>query len=44
MGNLLPNPDKNIKREKDKRDKIMCVSCEMQGWRMSMDDTHVFKL
>jgi len=44
MGEYLAKPDKNKDIQKDSNEKIKYVAMGMQGWRRSMEDSHIADL
>ena len=41
MGEYLPRPEKDKDTELGHNNDVRYVACGMQGWRTSMEDTHV---
>lgn len=44
MGNLIPKPNKHKKTQAGENDKAAFGSSEMQGWRLSMEDSKIINL
>ena len=41
MGEYLSKPDRNKDIEVGENDRLRFVACGMQGWRRSMEDSHI---
>lgn len=44
MGNYMPKPNKHKKTQAGENDKAVFGSSEMQGWRLSMEDSKIINL